>query len=77
MSLYEQLKAAGVQIDNNSSDLYFEVTQESLSILAQHPDKKQLAKHFVNQRPPNKGKDWIEVPFAYLPWWENKNKQKI
>lgn len=69
MSLYQDLVNAGVQIDHHQSDLYFEITKQSLAILEKYPDKKQIATKFVSQID---NKLWVDVPFAYLPFWKNK-----
>jgi len=67
-SLFERIKAAGVLYDNHESDLYFESTEISRAILNQFPDKKAIATSFLSNT--DHGKRWIDVPFAFLPWWE-------
>jgi hypothetical protein len=68
-TLYEDLKAAGVQIASHESDLYFPVTPESRTILNRYPVQLANATTFVNQV---EGGRWFDVPFAYLPYWEKK-----
>lgn len=72
MSLYTELKAAGIPIGSHESDLYFKVTPESLSILERHPVKKGNATRFYSQIPEEKGQLWMDVPFSYDPFWERK-----
>ncbi len=69
MTLYEALRAAGVVCDHHESDLYFEDTPESREILSHYPEKWELSSRFLSQID---GSDWIEVPFAYTPWWRDK-----
>lgn len=74
MSLYTDLIAAGIQVDNHESDLYFPVTEQTTAILANHPLEKNNASTFANQRPPNVGQRWFDVPFAFEPFWQRKQK---
>ncbi len=73
-SLYDELKAAGVKIDHHESDLYFERTPLSRSILAQYPTQKKMSSSFLNQITHNA---WIEVPFAYMPYWRARQHNPI
>lgn len=66
MSLYKELKANGIPIDNHESDLYFKRTDESVAILAKYPLQKSYARSF----PALGGETWVDVPFAYDPFWE-------
>jgi hypothetical protein len=68
-TLYGDLRAAGVPIANHQSDLYFQDSANSRAILARWPDKAKLATRFENQQT---GETWWDVPFAFLPWWEQR-----
>ena len=70
-SLYEKLTEAGIPTSNHESDLYFRRNQESLKILAEFPIHHRNATVFFNQV---ELEMWMEVPFAYLPYWEKKQK---
>ena len=76
ISLYEQIKAAGIPFSNHESDLYFQANPESRRILAQFPSEESNSTSFLNQAPPHKGEQWIDVPFAFLPWWETRQKRQ-
>ena len=67
MSLYEDLKAAGVETDSHESDLFFPSTEKSRAILDRHPVQKAIAGKCRSE-----GKPWIEVPFAFDPYWARK-----
>jgi hypothetical protein len=74
MALYDELIAAGVKVDSHESDLYFEGTPEARAILEkpEHEQWRKSAKGFVHNDPKRLGSDlrwWVEVPFAYEPWW--------
>jgi hypothetical protein len=71
MSLYERLKAAGVPLDNHESDLYALATPEAVRILATHPDTHHT-RTFVSQLD---GQLWLDIPFAYTPWWEARARR--
>lgn len=68
MSLYSELKGAGIKLDNHFSDLYFECTELSTKILKRHPECR-TAQTFISRLDK---KRWYEVPFAYVPYWEGK-----
>ena len=67
-SLYKTLVAAGCQIDSHESDLYARVTPESEAIV------KVSARPFSHFLSKLDGKMWMDVPFAFEPWWEAKAK---
>jgi len=76
-TLYRALVAAGIEIDHHESDLYFPATPEALAILAKFPDKEESARRFQNEAPPHVGESWVDVPFAYLPYWEAKSHEAL
>lgn len=63
-TLYDQLKAAGCELDSHESDLYVRATPEAKAIIEQ---EGSCYGKFVNQKD---GKVWFEVSFAYDPWWK-------
>lgn len=72
MSLYGDLKAADIPMASHYSDLYFPDTPQTREILARYPLQKSNASGFINQAPPNVGQVWIDVPFAFEPWWQSR-----
>ena len=71
-SLYDEIVAAGIPTSNHESDLYFLDTPEARAILARYPTKEANARRFTSQAPPHKGERWVDVPFAYAPWWRKR-----
>lgn len=69
MNIYDQMKAAGVQIDSHESDLYVPVNEQTTSILMSNIGLKGRlsSMKFVSQID---GKVWYDIPFAYQPWWD-------
>ena len=74
MSLYSEIAAAGIPHSNHSSDLYIQDTPQSREILAKFPLEKGNATLFINQAPPHKGERWLDVPFAYEPFWDKASQ---
>lgn len=65
-SLYQQLVAISAEIANHYSDLYVRYTPEVGKLVR----RSGLAYScFTNQV---EGGCWIDVPFAYDPFWEGK-----
>ena len=70
-TLYDTIKAAGIEHSNHESDLYLPDTPEVLAILENFPLQKGNAQRFRNQITKT---TWIDVPFAYTPWWDRRMK---
>jgi hypothetical protein len=68
-SLYQDLVDAGIPVDNHESDLYFQKSAAALEILDKYPEQSKLSSLFKNEAPPHVGEWWIEVPFAFMPFW--------
>ena len=66
MTIYEQLKAAGVPMDSHQSDLYAKKTTESQAIIAAC-EFRGIVKTFISQIDKTV---WYDIPFAYDPFWE-------
>ncbi len=71
-TLFDAIKSAGIDFNSHETDLYIPVTEETRAILAQFPLNKGNATIFRNQID---GKMWFDVPFAYVPAWEAKQKR--
>ena len=69
MTLYEALNEAKIEMDHHESDLYFELSGRSIRIASQYPQWMKSATTFTSQIEP-KGSLWVDVPFAYDPWWQ-------
>lgn len=68
MDIYEQMKAAGVQIDHHESDLYVPVNDISREILKTYEFRSNVTCFTCNIDK----KRWYDIPFAYTPWWEKR-----
>jgi hypothetical protein len=71
-SLYSQIVAAGIPTDHHESDLYVLDTPAARRILAAHDQKWTRFRDTSGEK---QGEDWLEVPFAYDPFWEEKAKK--
>ena len=67
MSIYQEMKDLGVEIDHHESDLYVPVTDETRKIVNDYEFKGNVTT-FVSLVEPNVV--WYDIPFAYEPWWE-------
>lgn len=70
MTLYDELKAAGCEMDNHESDLYVLATTETYVILNKHPEA-----HYTRFYSAIDGRYWLDLPFMYSPWWEHRRDQ--
>jgi len=70
IDIYEQLKAAGAEMSHHESDLYVKVTPQSTEILKGYYFKSNVTtfKSIIDKFL------WYEVPFAYTPFWDDKQK---
>lgn len=68
-TLYDTIKDAGIEHASHESDLYLPDTAQVRAILERFPLQKRNATRFQNQV---EGGTWIDVPFAFLPFWEKK-----
>lgn len=66
-SLYQQLLAAGVELDSHESDLYAKVTPESTRIL--EDGGIDGADMFTSD-----GERWYDLPFQYDPFWARNQR---
>jgi hypothetical protein len=72
-SVYSDLKAAGIKTGNHESDLYAPDTPEVRAILERFPLNKANARPFtVQEGHPDAGQRWLDIPFAFDPFWEKK-----
>lgn len=78
MTLYQQLKAIGAEIENHQSDLYVKSTPEVDKIIVEYakeqgefaPGKpKFCSSKFIS---PIDKKVWWDIFGAYDPFWESK-----
>lgn len=69
MSLYTEIVAAGIETDSHESDLYFPATPEARRILARWTLEAGNAVYFQHA---TKRTTWIDVPFAFDPWWARR-----
>ena len=69
MSIYDELKAANLPLDNHESDLYALMTVESMKIIDNYNYKSNV-KTFKSQID---GKIWYDIPFAYKPFWNKSH----
>ena len=67
MSIYQQMKAAGVPVESHASDLYVPDTPQVREILQRFGRNPGTVLSFTSQID---GKRWFDIPFAHDPFWE-------
>lgn len=72
--IYNDLKQAGIPLDNHESDLYAKVTPDSKRIIGEYRERGDITFRPQTFRSEIDGAMWYELPFCYLPWWEARQK---
>lgn len=73
MSLYTDLRDAGVPLDSHESDLYAKLTDESRAIVSRSRRGPGMVRVFRNAID---GTLWYDLPFAFDPFWEKAGLSK-
>lgn len=71
-TIYEQLKAAGVETDHHESDLYAKRTDASAAIVAARRKEGRSVETFTSAID---GTPWYCFPFAFDPFWERRQSR--
>lgn len=69
-NIYKRAIAAGIPTENHCSDLYLPVTEETRRLVREYDHKKNVTAF----RSQCDGRIWYDIPFAYSPFWEAKQK---
>lgn len=69
MSIYDELKGAGCELDSHESDLYVKDTPEARAILDGN-GKKVDGWNVQPFTSAIDGARWLDIPFAYRPYWD-------
>jgi hypothetical protein len=73
-SIYKRLKAAGCVIDNHESDLYVRDSDTARRIIREVNAVPSLGKWATSTFRGTDGHQWIDIPFAYDPWWQKRSR---
>lgn len=68
-TLYQACLVAGLPVDNHESDLYVLASEQARVLVKEY---KQTCTSFVSQI---EGKVWLEIPFAFDPFWAKKDRK--
>jgi hypothetical protein len=71
MNIYQEIKDLGVKIDHHESDLYVPVTTETTKLINKYEFKNNVKSFVCNIDK----KTWYDIPFAYSPFWDNKQQR--
>lgn len=72
-SLYERLVEAGCETDSYQSDLYVRETEIAKQIIRDFESEGGISnkENFTSDRD---GQRWIELPFAFKPYWDARSR---
>lgn len=73
---FAAIVASGIEYANHESDLYVPDSPQVREILKHYPTNERNASAFINQAPPHVGERWLDIPFAFLPWWEARQTKQ-
>ena len=73
MSIYEQAKELGLEMDNHESDLYLRMTPQSTDLMRTYAYRANVTT-FISQIDK---KPWYDIPFAYTPFWDKRTEKKV
>jgi hypothetical protein len=63
-SLYDQMVATGVTIENHYSDMYVPVNETTTKLVNESGRVFSMFKSQIDD------KMWYDIPFAYQPFWD-------
>lgn len=73
-TLYEDCVKAGVQIEHHYSDMYIPVNETTQKLVAEHVKNGGAKPEFFKSNIAPHGL-WYDIPFAYLPYWQEKEEE--
>lgn len=68
-TLHAELLAIGAEMENHESDLWVRWTPESDRLVTEHYARLGIRPQSTRHQT-DAGAPWIEVPFAFEPWWK-------
>ena len=72
MTLYQELKNAGCEMDSHCSDLYVKNTVCALEIILLYENEKAQTVSRTYFRSEVDGQSWIDLPFQFTPYWKKR-----
>ncbi len=72
MTLFEKIKSVGIPYTNHFSDLYVQDSRLLRKILKEYPRENKAASLFIYQGGIHQGERWVDIPFAYDPFWASR-----
>jgi hypothetical protein len=70
-SLYADCIERGIKTANHASDLYIPATDETRELIRKHGHRATM---FTNEV---EGGIWYDVPFAFVPFWEARQRAGV
>jgi len=68
--LWQTVKTLGIQFDYHESDLYIPVCGATRELIKKYEHRQNVTVF----RSEKDGKQWYDIPFAFMPYWETRNQ---
>ena len=68
--LFAEVQRLGIEHSNHESSLCLPVTDETRALIARYDSRRNVS-YFSD---PMTGKFRYDIPFAYMPWWEQQRR---
>lgn len=68
MSIYTEMKEAGVKMSSHESDLYVPVNEVTSALVSVYEHMNNVTTFISNID----RKAWYDIPFAFDPYWEKR-----
>jgi hypothetical protein len=79
MQLYDTLIAHGCRVANHESDLYVEATAAAHYLIAgaiSRGELRTIPQIFRSDDPADRGARFYDIPFAYAPFWRQREARQ-
>jgi len=70
MDIYKEMIDAGIEVSSHYSDLYVPVNEVTTAIISRYEFKCNVTRF----RSAITGKAMYDIPFAFTPYWERRQK---
>lgn len=76
--LFDKVIDLGIKYDSHYSDLYLPVNEQTTELLKEYDLLNSASvSQFTSQLPDEKGSQWYDIAFKYLPYWYNKAGTRV
>jgi hypothetical protein len=73
VGIWYKVQELGIEYASHESDLYIPVNEQTEELIKNYMFKKSVGR-FINNIDK---KLWFDIPFAYIPFWDNRCKNLV